>query len=68
MVELVLIYCLATDQKSCLEKRVPYEDFQDPVSCMMSAQQRAQEYLVEHPKWRLKSFRCEVDVPKQEPT
>jgi hypothetical protein len=44
------------------------EDFSNPNACMMGAQQRAQEYLVAHPKWHLSGWRCEVDLPKQKST
>jgi hypothetical protein len=67
VIELVLVYCLSADTKSCVEKRLAMEDFPDPVACTMSAQMRAQEYLVEHPKYMLKSWRCEVNVPHQDP-
>jgi hypothetical protein len=50
MIELVLVYCLSTDAKSCVEKRLPMEDFPTPAACTMGAQMRAQEYLAEHPK------------------
>jgi hypothetical protein len=76
MIELVLIYCLgeaptpgaAPDAPSqhCVEKRDPLEAFVSPAACMMDAQQRAQEYLVSHPKWHLSGWRCEVNLPHQE--
>ncbi len=80
MIELVLIYCLgatpppdapavndsAQPPGACVEKRDPLEDFSNPSACMMDAQQRAQEYLVAHPKWHLSSWRCEVNLPHQE--
>ena len=67
MIELVIIYCLAADTNTCLEKHVPMEDFPTPAACTVGAQQRAQAYLQEHPKYTLKSWRCEVDVPRQRP-
>jgi hypothetical protein len=67
MIELIIVYCLVTDAKSCVEKHVPMEDFPNPTACVMSAQQRAQEYLAEHPKYKLERWRCEVDLPKQAP-
>lgn len=67
MIDLVIVYCLASNPKACVEKRVPMEDFGSPVACVTSAQQRAQEYLREHPKYKLSSWRCEIDVPKQTP-
>ncbi len=66
MIELVLVYCLSADTKSCVEKRLPLEDFPTPAACTMGAQMRAQEYLAEHPKYVLKSWRCEIDVPHQD--
>ncbi len=68
MIELIIVYCLSSDTKTCVEKRVPMEDFASPAGCTMAGQQRAQAYLAEHPKYSLKSFRCEVDMPKQAPT
>jgi len=65
MIELVIVYCLAADTKAYIEKRVPMENFASPVGCTMSGQQRAQEYLHDHPAYRLKSWRCEVDMPRQ---
>jgi hypothetical protein len=41
------------------------EDFSSPVGCTMSGQQRAQAYLRDHPAYHLKSWRCEVNLPRQ---
>jgi hypothetical protein len=68
VVVLVLVYCLTSDHKACVENRLPFEGFASPVACVTAAQQRAQEYLVEHPKYRLDSWKCEVNVPQQTPT
>jgi hypothetical protein len=65
MIELVFVYCLATDSTSCVERRDPFENWANPVACMMTAQQKAQEYLELHPKMRLQSWRCEVNLPRQ---
>jgi hypothetical protein len=67
MIELVLVYCLASDAKTCMEKRLPMEDFPTPAACTMGAQQRAIQFLNEHPDYTLKSWRCEVDLPRQQP-
>ncbi len=66
MIELVLVYCLATDPAKCVEQRDPFEDWSSPVECMMQAQIKAQSYLREHPNRVLKKMRCEVDVPRQQ--
>ncbi len=65
MIELVIVYCLISDSKSCIEKRLQMEQFSSPMGCTMSGQQRAQEYLREHPTYMLKGWRCEVDLPRQ---
>jgi hypothetical protein len=65
MIELVIVYCLSNDTKICVEKRLRMEDFSSPVGCTMSGQQRAQAYLRDHPAYHLKSWRCEVNLPRQ---
>lgn len=67
MIELVLVYCLITDAHVCVEKTLPMEGFGSPVACVSDAQQKAQEFLRDHPKYKLSTWRCEVDVPKQAP-
>ncbi len=65
MIELVIVYCLAADTKTCVERRLPMGNEASPVGCTMSGQQRAQEYLREHPAYVLKGWRCEMNVPSQ---
>jgi hypothetical protein len=65
MIEMVIVYCLVSDTKSCIEKRLRMENFSSSMGCTMSGQQRAQEYLRDHPNYMLKSWRCEVNVPRQ---
>lgn len=67
MIELVIVYCLSADTNTCIEKRLAMEDFPTTAACTMGAQQRAQEYLVEHPKYMLKKWRCEENIPHQAP-
>jgi hypothetical protein len=65
VIELIIVYCLASDSKTCIEKRVPMESFSSPMGCTVSGQLRAQQYLREHPAYTLKSWRCEVNMPRQ---
>jgi hypothetical protein len=65
MIELIIVYCLSTNTSVCIEKRVPMENFSSPMGCTMSGQLRAQQYLNDHPAFMLKSWRCEVNLPKQ---
>jgi hypothetical protein len=67
MIQLVLIYCLVANPASCVEARPAFEQPLTPMSCMMNAQMVAQQYVTTHPEWRLSSWRCEVNVPRQNP-
>lgn len=67
MIELVLVYCLRAQIGVCVERRDPLQDWGSALACMMQAQQQAQRYLTEHPKWFLASWRCEVNEPPQKP-
>jgi hypothetical protein len=53
---LVMIVCLATAPDIC-EERTPTVD---GISCLMQGQLVAAQWLDEHPKWRLKGWRCRV--------
>ena len=63
MIQLVLVYCLMSDAKSCVEKRPVTEFPLTAMSCMATAQPTAIDYLREHPAYQLTSFRCEIDKP-----
>ncbi len=63
MVQLVLVYCLMADAKSCVERRPVSEFPLTPMACMVNAQPEAANYLREHPAYQLTSFRCEINKP-----
>ena len=63
MVQLVLVYCLMADARSCVERRPVTEFPLTPMACMVSAQPEAASYLREHPAYQLTSFRCEINKP-----
>ncbi len=65
MVQLVLIYCLLADNKSCIEKRPVTELPLSPMECLIQAQPMAAAFLEEHPAYQLNSFRCEVNKPDE---
>jgi hypothetical protein len=50
---------------SCTEQR-PLADL-SPQACLVRGQQYAIEWLSEHPKWMLLGWRCEHNVPRQQP-
>ena len=57
MLELILLVCLASDPTSCRDERPPI-DLLMPMACMLQGQQIAAEWLEDHPKLVLKSYRC----------
>ncbi len=63
MIQLVLVYCLMADSKSCVEKRPMTEYPLSAMGCMVSAQPMASDFLREHPRYQLASFRCEINKP-----
>ncbi len=67
MAVLVLIFCLIGAPSACREER-PMLDQVPLTSCIVQGQQYAQEWLAEHPKWVLSRWRCEQNVPRQQPT
>ncbi len=68
MVQLVLVYCLLSDAKSCIEKRPVSEYPITTMQCMVSAQPMAADFLKSHPDYTLNSFRCEVNKPTEKQT
>jgi len=60
MIELVLVYCLASDAHACVERRPALDAGAGPMACMFQAQPIAAAYLATHPKWRLSTLRCEI--------
>ncbi len=68
MVQLVLVYCLMADAKSCVEKRPMPEFPLSAMGCMVSAQPMASVFLRDHPDYQLASFRCEINKPSEKQT
>ena len=65
MTALVLVFCLQSAPSSCVEQR-PAEDMA-PLACVVRAQEYAANWLSDHPKWVLARWRCEQNVPRQQP-
>ncbi len=65
MIQLVVVYCMIANTSVCTETRPVFEDELSLVSCMMTGQMTASEYVREHPLWQLSGWRCEVNVPQQ---
>jgi len=67
MIELVLLYCLASNPDQCVEPREVREPMGSPIACAVQAQTLAQRWVVAHPRYRLSGWRCEVDKPREFP-
>lgn len=50
-----------------MEPREVREPVGSPIQCAIRAQTIAQEYVAEHPRFRLSGWRCEVDKPQERP-
>jgi len=68
MIELVLIVCMTSSPTSCHEEHLTVAEALSLRSCAMQGQAYAAEWIAEHPKWLLSGWRCENNVPKEEPT
>jgi hypothetical protein len=64
MAQLVLIFCLMGAPGSCREER-PLLQQVPLMSCLTQGQHYASEWLADHPKWALSSWRCEHNVPQR---
>ena len=51
----------------CEERRQEMQESAGPLACTLDAQRIAGAYVVEHPKWRLATFRCEIGKPREFP-
>lgn len=65
MVHIVLTFCMMAWQTHCTEER-PYVETLSLIGCMVQGQQVAQDWLADHPRWMLKGWRCEQNVPRQQ--
>ncbi|HVJ52916.1 MAG TPA: hypothetical protein VM689_10660 [Aliidongia sp.] len=70
IITLVMTYCLATGAE-CHDERplLPEQEMNMTLmGCSIIGQQIGAQYVVEHPSWQVKSYRCEIDKPKSENT
>jgi hypothetical protein len=65
MIEIVVVFCLGASAE-CREIRHPM-DSPLPMACVIAGQREAQDFLRDHPRWRMRGWRCEVNVPHQVP-
>lgn len=65
MIDLVLVFCLATSPTACVERRPLRDANLGSMGCMVAAQPLAASFLREHPRYVLQSWRCEIDKPPE---
>lgn len=62
VIVLVLTFCLVASPLDCHDIA---EGTENPQLCMLQAQTRAIEWLEDHPKWRLRDWRCVVPAEER---
>ena len=67
MVYLVLTLCLIASPSQCRDER-PLLEGMSVRACVMQGQHVAEEWLEDHPKWMLSRWRCEKNIPREEPS
>jgi hypothetical protein len=65
MTALVLVFCPQSAPTFCAEQR-PIGEL-SPRACLMRGQQYALDWLAVHPKWVLSRWRCELNLPHEQP-
>ena len=66
-IELIIVACLATAPDDCREHRLRLTiQGGDPAGCMYSSPPRVARWLVMHPKWQLRSWRCAIASPDEQ--
>jgi hypothetical protein len=65
VITLVLIVCLAGAPEVCREERPPLEA-PGTMACIVEGQRVAAQWLEEHPKWRMRAWRCEIGPRRQD--
>lgn len=58
MIQLVLIYCLASHPGVCQEQRPVPEQPLSLMGCMVAGPRLGAAWTANHPKWRLSGWRC----------
>lgn len=64
MLELVLVACLLTDNKTCVEVRPP-SAVELPTACLMEGQTFASRWAQDNPDWVIKEVRCQRWKPAE---
>ncbi|MEM1298635.1 MAG: hypothetical protein AAGH68_05085 [Pseudomonadota bacterium] len=59
MIELLFVVCTAWDPTQCENRALQFQDTVTPLACLMGAQPQLAQWQLSHPKWRIKSWRCQ---------
>ncbi len=60
MIELLFVVCLASASDVCETKALQFAEDVTPMACLMGAQPHLAQWQVQHPKWRINSWRCQA--------
>ena len=60
MIELIFVACLATEPAQCENKALQFAEDLTPMACLMGAQPQLAQWTNQHPKWRIKSWKCQT--------
>ncbi len=58
MIVLVFVACMSSSPDVCKEQNLLFSEQVSPMTCLMQAQLRLAEWTVQHPRWRIGSWRC----------
>jgi hypothetical protein len=68
MITAILTFCLATayadGNPACLERHEVPVEMASMAACMVLNQRQAALWLEDHPKYVLRSWKCQIGVPK----
>ncbi|MCB8838217.1 hypothetical protein [Aurantimonas sp. VKM B-3413] len=58
MVDLILTVCMITNPSSCHEERLTYQAGNGLSQCMMLSMPYVAAWAGDHPKWKVKTWKC----------
>ncbi|MCW4115578.1 hypothetical protein NPA31_011450 [Aurantimonas sp. MSK8Z-1] len=68
MIDLILSVCLLADPGTCREEHLHYESRGSLAQCMMLAMPYVAQWAGEHPRWTVKTWRCDWPQREGQPT
>ncbi|AXQ94488.1 hypothetical protein ORIO_23395 (plasmid) [Cereibacter azotoformans] len=60
MIELAFVACLSAAPEACEKRSLYYSDDLSPRACLLRAPPELAKWVLDHPKYRVSSWRCRV--------